>query len=377
MSMYNEQLEQLIDYALADGELTEKEKQVLFKKAESMGVDLDEFEMVLDARLVELKKKEAELSHSQELELAKAKAATQASAPKSEKFGDVRKCPSCGAMLQSFQTKCDECGYEFRNIGVVNSSQKLFDLLQAAELRKSEQIAAHHQEKNRRLEELSRKHNNETNLVKIFSGSKHHAKQDEEREDLIRELNNDLQTLERKAIEDKTSIIKNFPVPNSKEDLLELLAMASSNAYDNDGVIGPEEEVWIQKTDQIYQKIIVCASNDKTLLEQATNMVVSLMKRLPNAYKKFTVLPQNMKAKINSELKAAKKAKRAEQIVIFKKYGIWGGPCLVLGILFLCIGVATEVDALAFIALLLFIATIVIFILGKKAWDSLNETPFS
>lgn len=47
--MYNEQLEKLIDYALADGELTEKEKQVLFKKAESMGVDLDEFEMVLDA----------------------------------------------------------------------------------------------------------------------------------------------------------------------------------------------------------------------------------------------------------------------------------------------------------------------------------------
>ena len=125
MSMYNEQLEKLIDYALADGELTEKEKQVLFKKAESMGVDLDEFEMVLDARLVELKKKEAELSHSQELELAKAKAATQASAPKSEKFGDVRKCPSCGAMLQSFQTKCDECGYEFRNIGVVNSSHRL------------------------------------------------------------------------------------------------------------------------------------------------------------------------------------------------------------------------------------------------------------
>ena len=33
MSMYNEQLEKLIDYALADGELTEKEKQVLFKKA--------------------------------------------------------------------------------------------------------------------------------------------------------------------------------------------------------------------------------------------------------------------------------------------------------------------------------------------------------
>ena len=58
--MYNERLEQLIDAALADGELTEKEKQILFKKAQEMGVDLDEFEMVLDARLVKLKKAEEE-----------------------------------------------------------------------------------------------------------------------------------------------------------------------------------------------------------------------------------------------------------------------------------------------------------------------------
>ena len=57
--MYNEKLEALITAALADGVLTEKEKQILFKKAEAMGIDLDEFEMVLDARLVELKKKEA------------------------------------------------------------------------------------------------------------------------------------------------------------------------------------------------------------------------------------------------------------------------------------------------------------------------------
>ena len=56
--MYSEQMEQLISAALADGVLTEKEKQILFKKAESLGIDLDEFEMVLDARLVELAKAE-------------------------------------------------------------------------------------------------------------------------------------------------------------------------------------------------------------------------------------------------------------------------------------------------------------------------------
>ena len=35
--MYNEKLEELIDAALADGVLTEKEKQVLFKKAQKSG----------------------------------------------------------------------------------------------------------------------------------------------------------------------------------------------------------------------------------------------------------------------------------------------------------------------------------------------------
>lgn len=109
--MYNEQLEQLIDAALADGELTEKEKQILFKKAQSFGIDLDEFEMVLDARLVKLKKNEAE---------KKAQAA-----PKSNKFGDVKKCPACGAIVQSFQGVCQECGYAFENVEANSSVRRL------------------------------------------------------------------------------------------------------------------------------------------------------------------------------------------------------------------------------------------------------------
>lgn len=58
--MYNEKLEALISAALADGVLTEKEKQVLFKKAEAMGIDLDEFEMVLEGRLAKCQKEKAE-----------------------------------------------------------------------------------------------------------------------------------------------------------------------------------------------------------------------------------------------------------------------------------------------------------------------------
>ena len=54
--MYNEKLEALITAALADGVLTDKEKNILFKKAEAMGIDLDEFELVLNGRLAKRKK---------------------------------------------------------------------------------------------------------------------------------------------------------------------------------------------------------------------------------------------------------------------------------------------------------------------------------
>lgn len=114
--MYNEQIETLISAALADGMLTEKEKQVLFKKAQAQGIDLDEFEMVLDARLVELEKAE------------KAKAA--ASAPKSNKLGDVKKCPNCGAIVQSYLGACPECGYGFEDISANLTSRKLAEKLE-------------------------------------------------------------------------------------------------------------------------------------------------------------------------------------------------------------------------------------------------------
>ena len=51
---YNEELEQLIEIALTDGVLTDKKKEVIFKKAQALGVDIDELEMVLDARVYKM-----------------------------------------------------------------------------------------------------------------------------------------------------------------------------------------------------------------------------------------------------------------------------------------------------------------------------------
>lgn len=124
--MYNPVLENLIEAALADGVLTEKEKQVLFKRAQAQGIDLDEFEMVLDAKLFERQQagKRVEASVSTERPAQ--------SAPKSGKYGDVRKCPSCGAMIGTFLMACPECGHEFVGVGANAFVEKFAKGLQAA-----------------------------------------------------------------------------------------------------------------------------------------------------------------------------------------------------------------------------------------------------
>ena len=53
-------LEKLIAVALIDGVVTDKERAILFKKVKEAGGDVDEFEMLLDARIYETQQKQAQ-----------------------------------------------------------------------------------------------------------------------------------------------------------------------------------------------------------------------------------------------------------------------------------------------------------------------------
>lgn len=323
--MLTPELEQLIKYALEDGVLTDKERSILMRKAQEAGADLDEFEMILDAKLHEVQK------------------AASSVAPKrsSNKHGEVRKCPACGAMVSEFTTRCTECGFEFSNVEANRSANTLFEKLQSLEMEKARELAVYEENKNKQLQDLSVRHNSDGTMVKILG--RNGAAKKEEREDLIRSLERGARLIERKYLDARLNMIKVYTVPNTKGDLLELLSMASSSAYDNDGVIGPEEEVWLQKTDQIYQKLVICAAGDNVTLSQATNMIVSLIKRLPNNYKNFTRIPKELRDKINAELKVQKKEQNAEtkQNVVNVLKG-WRGITLAVAIVFFLIGCVAE-----------------------------------
>ena len=141
--MLTPELEQLINYALEDGVLTDKERSVLMRKAQAAGADLDEFEMILDAKLHEVQKA----------------AAVAAPKPNSNKHGEVRKCPACGAMVSAFTTQCSECGFEFNNVEANKSANTLFEKLQALEMEKAHELAQHEESKNKQLLALSERHN--------------------------------------------------------------------------------------------------------------------------------------------------------------------------------------------------------------------------
>lgn len=349
--MLTPELEQLINYALEDGVLTDKERSVLMRKAQAAGADLDEFEMILDAKLHEVQKT----------------AATDAPKSNSNKHGKVRKCPACGAMVSAFSTRCSECGFEFNNVEANKSANTLFEKLQALEMEKARELAQHEESKNKQLLALSERHNSDGTLTKIFANNG--EAQNEERDDLIRALEKGARLIERKYMDAKINMIKVFAVPNTKGDLLELLSMASSSAYDNDGVIGPEEEAWLQKTDQIYQKLVICAAGDNITLNQATNMIVSLIKRLPKKYKNFTRIPKELRDKINLELKAQKAEKNEE----FKKSLLsilmgWRGITLGVALLLIIIDYCYLVKGY-----ILIIALIVLIVVGKMTWSAIKE----
>ncbi|MBQ4485012.1 MAG: hypothetical protein II934_08460 [Prevotella sp.] len=222
-SLYGNYMEQLIEMALADGELTEKEKQVLFKKAEAAGIDLDEFEMVLDARLYE---KQKAMQAPQPVSVGGA-------TPNSKKLGDVRKCPACGAILESFITRCPDCGHEINGAGVVSSFNALIS----------------------KLEEFDR--NDRTNpIIGVWTGG------------------------EAKRLQKKKQIIANFPIPTTREDLLEFLSMGvplaqtkgnffmrrnqSSENYEHDQL----SSAWKSKLEQVLMKARISMKDDKATLAE-------------------------------------------------------------------------------------------------------------
>ena len=172
--MLSKELEEIVEAALADGVLTDKERAVLHKRAQAEGVDPDELDIVLDGRLAKMKRSEDLLRPAPPQNLA------------NQKLGNIVKCPNCGAQVIGGSAVCTECGYAFSNVSANSSAEKLQAKLD---------------EFNRRQEQRA---DSRGYLRSLFDS------------DTIRKH--------------KMEIISTFPVPNTREDLLEFLTMLQAGA---------------------------------------------------------------------------------------------------------------------------------------------------
>jgi hypothetical protein len=219
------EIEKLIDLALADGQITEKERNVILKKAAELGVDADEVEMTLDGKLHQL----------------------EANKPKQkEKVGNIKTCPSCGAIVESFTSKCSDCGHEYMNTMAVSSIKKLNELLQDA-----------------------------TNKINL---AKQSTKPDEinwQNVHLYHPMNIAMEINNAHA-----GIISSFPIPNTKEDLLEFLSISAAEAQKtpSDVVIN----TWKAKFNQVVNKSKIVFANEPNILEIINNYDLQLKKTEPN-----------------------------------------------------------------------------------------------
>ena len=152
--------------------------------------------------------------------------------------GEIIKCPNCGEQLRSFQATCPACGYEFRNVKASSAVSEF----------------------SKTIEKLEKSRKPKSKLGSIASqlgiGS--------------------TDTTDEQVI----SHIRNFNVPNTKEDVAEFMVLASSNidytvlsaysymdAHSNSitefNALKAKAEAWIAKVEQVYQKASISFGDDK------------------------------------------------------------------------------------------------------------------
>lgn len=131
--------------------------------------------------------------------------------------GKRHKCPECGVSVPSFCEKCPTCGHEFRDVKAVNSVRELSE----------------------RLDEIE-------------------AARVKEGEDKGKPRGEITATDEKKI-----NLIRSFPIPNTKEDILEFLVLALSNynvsfnEWGEDDSSASEKalrDAWKAKCDQAVEK---------------------------------------------------------------------------------------------------------------------------
>ncbi len=230
--MFSKELESLIQATLEDGVLEENEKAALVRRAEREGVDIAELEIYINSLLQK---------RSRELEIEKNTERKKVEKEKKEAFG--RKCPNCGAQVPPLTLKC-ECGYEFTRKESVSSVQLLSDKIYAIQ----------------------------SKAYQSKPDSDEYKTEKKDRDKQVRDA------------------ITLYPVPNTKEDIIEFLALSAPNSKIKGGVLGSVKgRLKIAIPFGLVSMIIVCIAMIALFGANGTGLLMGLCYGAAAAYGIFNV----------------------------------------------------------------------------------------
>lgn len=148
--------------------------------------------------------------------------------------GQLHKCPNCGELLDSFRSHCPSCFYEIRDARSSNSVRELALKLERIEAQKMPHI----EEKK--------------SVMKMLVGK------DFKEDDEIEEAQ---ERFDEQKRQEKANLIINYAVPNTKEDILEFMILASSNIDVKKGIDDEVTKAWLSKLDQVYERAKILMGN--------------------------------------------------------------------------------------------------------------------
>lgn len=150
--------------------------------------------------------------------------------------GTLHKCPNCGEILASFVSVCPTCAHEIRD---TKSSTAVRELALKLERIEAQKMPAFEEKKS---------------VMKMVFG-KDFNEEDEAEEAQER--------FDEQKAQEKATLIINFSVPNTKEDILEFMILASSNINIKNGVDDVVTQAWISKLEQVYQRARLIMGNSQ------------------------------------------------------------------------------------------------------------------
>lgn len=224
----SDKLNALIEAAVADGEITDLERQVLIRNAQAEGVCMDEFVVMLEARLFEQRKMLKAEEHMQKMPpSAPVAPMTPTGAPRdnnTQKMGSLRKCPACNAVINKVDAcACPQCGYEFSStaVGIPSDDNPIRPLID-------------------KLDAIDAEFQGMNPLKQMFSP--------------------------QAIFQRKSTAISSFAVPNNKKAVINFL-MYATTSYNSLQTFDPFKKIWKAKCEEVLRLAKINFNDDEKVAQ--------------------------------------------------------------------------------------------------------------